>query len=1006
MFASTTSKIIQNLDIKKNLYGDQGGLSKDEVSKKVVQDALQEVYGRGDRMMMVFISLHFILALIIAVVFQSGQNVWTETLAAGLTAVGMFWLSVMIRPRKFFTRVVAGISLQMFAFLLFYQLQVQGHKIDEGRFFFFTAFTLMIVYQDWRALWPGAIFLFAVITVPIALTYVQLFTGIKVGGFLDFIIKTKFIATTRELFFAVEAGKEVILYDRLITYFGILSVQVILCNSWAYFMRMQTIKDVLSKRSLMEQQAQITEANEALESSVKKKTEDLQRSLETAQTTEEELRQNMEELQATQDEMNVQSRKIMDSQEAMKIVEQELRQRQQDMERTQWLESNLSKFDDLMRLNYDKSLEEFSDVILLNLADLLSGSQAALYVYDEDKELIEMKGGYACTAKTVKKASFYIGEGVLGQIVKTKKTHYLEDLPIDSATVESALSRISNKSLIVVPLLYNEKIQGVLELASLQAMSDLHRQFLERLSQNIASMLQNIRSMLRTQKLLRQSRDMTDELQRNSNQIAQTQLEIERRAAEFQAQFNAINLSMLVVEYSEEGEITQVNNKFLKLSKYTKDELVGQHHSSLLPVKVAESEDYKQFWRKVHEEAYHETEHKLVTKDGATFWLRANYYCLATEQKTKPTKPIYAAPGTTPPKKELASANSVRTAPGDLPPSATHDVSGPHSKAQTIMMIGWDISLQKLQEQQIKQNLEELQSRETESQQSIRQMQKLQDELETRAKEYQGQLQAINLSIAMINMDRDGVILSMNDKFSEIFAYSKNDLVGQHHEVLVREGYAKSKPYRKLWQQLYKNEFVEGEFKGITKEGKVVWLRGSYYPITDARNNLSTILVLAYDITKEREQATQIEQHINDLEKVREELEVKTNEMSAQLDVVDLISGMAELTPEGEILTVNDLFLKFAKYETADELIGKHHKVLVDGRFARTKAYKTLWETLAKGEPIEGIYAYVAKDKSKIKLQGSFFPIKNQEGAIFKIIHLTLDITTDSKQRIGQGMLK
>ena len=1000
MFASTTSKIIQNLDFKKNLYGDQEKLSTDKASRKVVQDALQEVYGRGDRMMMVIISLHFVLALIIALVFQNKQNVWTETLTAGLTAVGMFWVSVMIRPRKFFTRVVAGISLQMFAFLLFYQLQIQGHKIDEGRFFFFTAFTLMIVYQDWRALWPGAIFLFGVITVPIALTYVQLFTGIKVGNFLSFVTETKFIATTRELFFAVEKGKEVILYDRLVTYFGILSVQVILCNSWAYFMRMQTIKDVLSKRSLMEQQAQITQANEALESNVKKKTEDLQRSLETAQTTEEELRQNMEELQATQDEMNVQSRKIIDNQKAMKIVEQELRQRQQDMEQTQWLESNLSKFDDLMRLNYDKSLEEFTDVILLNLADLLSGSQAALYVYDEDKELIEMKGGYACTVKTVKKSSFYIGEGVLGQIVKTKKTHYLEDLPIDSATVESALSKISNKSLIVVPLLYNEKIQGVLELASLRAMSELHRQFLERLSQNIASMLQNIRSMLRTQKLLRQSQEMTDELQRNSNQIEQSQLEIERRAAEFQAQFHAINLSMLVVEYSEEGEITQVNDKFLKLSKYTKDELVGQHHSSLLPVKIAESEDYKQFWRKVHEEAYHETEHKLVTKDGATFWLRANYYCLSTEQKSKPSKSSYSSKAEA--KKALSrSANSVRTGPGETLPSATHEVSGPHSQTETIMMIGWDISLQKLQEQQIKQNLEELQSREMESQQSIRQMQKLQDELETRAKEYQGQLQAINLSIAMINMDRDGVILSMNDKFSEIFTYTKNDLVGQHHEVLVREGYAKSKPYRKLWQQLYKNKFVEGEFKGMTKDGKVVWLRGSYYPITDARNNLSTILVLAYDITKEREQATQIEQNIADLEKVREELEIKTYEMSAQLDVVDLISGMAELSPEGNILTVNELFLKFAKYDNADELTGKHHKVLVEAEFAQTKAYKNLWETLEKGDPIEGIYEYVAKDKSKIKLQGSFFPIKNQEGKIVKVIHLTLDITTDSKQRIG-----
>ncbi|OJJ23811.1 hypothetical protein BKI52_05525 [marine bacterium AO1-C] len=997
MLASTTNKIIQNLDIKKNLYGGKGELSEQELSKNAVQDALKEVYGRGDRMMMVFISLHFVLSLILAIIFG---NVWTETLVAGSIAIGMFWLSVLIRPRSFFTRVIAGISLQMFAFLLFYQLQVQGHDIDEGRFFFFTAFTIMIVYQDWRALWPGAIFLFLAIILPIVLQYVQSFTGFQIGKFLDFVMETEFMKTTRELFFVTEGGRKVIRYDRLVAYFGILSIQVILCNSWAYFMRMQTIKEALSTLTLIEKQSEIERSNQELENNVKEKTENLQRALETSQTTEEELRQNMEELQATQDEMQMQSRKIMESQDAMKKVEQELRQRQQDMERTQWLESNLSKFDDLMRLNYDKSLEEFSDVILLNLADLLNGSQAALYVYDEEEDIIEMKGGYACTPKTVKKPTFQIGEGVLGQILKTQKTHYLEDLPIDSATVESALSRISNKSLIVVPLLYNEKIQGVLELASLQKMSDLHRQFIDRLSQNIASMLQNIRSVLRTQKLLNQSREMTDLLQRNAAQIEQTQLEIERRAAEFQAQFNAINLSMLVVEFTEEGEIKEVNEKFLKLSKYTRDELVGQHHSNLLPVKIAESEDYKQFWRKVHEDEYYETEHKLVTQDGGTFWVRANYYCLATEQKKK-SKNVYAEPEQAPAKVAQAVNGGYQT--DSAPPvSASYSVSGAQSHIETIMMIGWDISLQKLQEQQIKQNLGELQNREMESQQSIRQMQKLQEELEVRAKEYQGQLQAINLSIAMITMDRDGVILSMNDKFSEIFDYGKDELIGQHHEILVRDGYSKSKPYRKLWQQLYKNEFVEGEFKGIAKSGGIVWLRGSYYPITDARNNLSTILVLAYDITKEREQAAQIKQHISDLEKVGQELEMKTNEMSAQLEVVNQISGLVELSPEGEILSVNELFLDFANYDKAEELVGKHHRVLVAPSAVKTKAYKNLWETLQKGEDIEGIYEYIAKDKAKIKLQGSFFPIKDSEGKIFKIIHLTLDITTDSKQRIGQ----
>ena len=76
----------------------------------------------------------------------------------------------------------------------------------------------------------------------------------------------------------------------------------------------------------------------------------------------------------------------------MKAVEMELRERQAKMERSQWLESNLSRFDDIMRLNYDKNLEDFSDIIILHLAELLGATQGAFYVYDEESNSLNMSG--------------------------------------------------------------------------------------------------------------------------------------------------------------------------------------------------------------------------------------------------------------------------------------------------------------------------------------------------------------------------------------------------------------------------------------------------------------------------------------------------------------------------------------------------------------------------------------------------------------------------------------
>ena len=215
---------------------------------------------------------------------------------------------------------------------------------------------------------------------------------------------------------------------KLSLYFGVTCLQVALAGIWAHFLRRQTISEVLSKQSLLTKQLEIEQANEQLESNVRSKTHELQEALEATQANEEELRQNMEELSTTQEEMENQRKMLLENQEQMKSVEVELRERQAKMERSQWLESNLSGFDDIMRLNYDKNLEDFSDIIILNLAELLGATQGAFYVYDEESDSLNMTGGYACTPKSVKKSQFKSGEGVLGQIVKTKKRIEITDL--------------------------------------------------------------------------------------------------------------------------------------------------------------------------------------------------------------------------------------------------------------------------------------------------------------------------------------------------------------------------------------------------------------------------------------------------------------------------------------------------------------------------------------------------------------------------------------------------
>ena len=106
-----------------------------------------EIYRRGDRWMGRFIAAHLALAMILAPVYGT----WTVSLVVGTLAAAAFFLCRWLRPGSYLTRCMAGVSLQAFCALHIYQMR----GLAEMHFFFFTAVTALIIYEDSRAFWPG-----------------------------------------------------------------------------------------------------------------------------------------------------------------------------------------------------------------------------------------------------------------------------------------------------------------------------------------------------------------------------------------------------------------------------------------------------------------------------------------------------------------------------------------------------------------------------------------------------------------------------------------------------------------------------------------------------------------------------------------------------------------------------------------------------------------------------------------------------------------------------------
>ncbi len=121
------------------------------------------------------------------------------------------------------------------------------------------------------------------------------------------------------------------------------------------------------------------------------------------------------------------------------------------------------------------------------------------------------------------------------------------------------------------------------------------------------------------------------------------------------------------------------------------------------------------------------------------------------------------------------------------------------------------------------------------------------------------QITAIDKVMAVISFNMDGTIIDVNDNFLKAVGYTKEEVVGKHHQIFVESGLANSSDYAGFWDRLTRGEFDSGEYKRIGKAGKEVWLHASYNPIFDLNGNPYKIVKYATDITAQKQLQMNVE---------------------------------------------------------------------------------------------------------------------------------------------------
>ena len=245
-------------------------------------------------------------------------------------------------------------------------------------------------------------------------------------------------------------------------------------------------------------------------------------------------------------------------------------------------------------------------------------------------------------------------------------------------------------------------------------------------------------------------------------------------------------------------------------------------------------------------------------------------------------------------------------------------------------------------------------------------------------------LEALRTSYAVIEFTPQGRVLDANESFLRAVGYSRAELAGQPHRMLVTPEEAASPAYQNFWAELARGAFKTGEFHRRRKGGQDLWLNASYAPVRGRNGKVTRVVKLALDITAEHEQAAE-----------------NQNLISA----INRSQALISFTPGGNILDANKNFLATVGY-SLEEVKGRHHRMFVDGAYAASAEYAQFWERLNKGEFFTAEYQRVGKGGRAVWLQASYNPVFDDSGKISKILKLATDLSErmNNVKQVGEGL--
>ena len=250
-----------------------------------------------------------------------------------------------------------------------------------------------------------------------------------------------------------------------------------------------------------------------------------------------------------------------------------------------WLKTNLAKFTNMLQGQRD--LTTVGRLLLSELTPLVNAHQGVIYQVESEGENkqngLDLLSAYADDGSNGHPQALGLGEGLIGQCAVDKRRMLITDMPDSTVPISSALFKMPPRNNIVLPVLFENQVKAVIELASIHEFTTLQTMFLEQLTTSIGIVLNSIEATMQTEGLLKQSQQLAGELQAQQKELQQTNEQLEQKAQQLAERNVEVERKNQEIEQARRA-VEEKATELALTSKYKSEFLANMSHELRTPL--------------------------------------------------------------------------------------------------------------------------------------------------------------------------------------------------------------------------------------------------------------------------------------------------------------------------------------------------------------------------------------------------------------------------------------